>query len=266
MRQTFSLDLRRCCSSPARPQRAVPLLAGAEALKWRASRTPTPATRRIIFIPFPSAVLVPGRPCRRKYLLTQPIHLAPSTDPPSPARARMAMLLRKVWGSVLARAAAPGADPRARRAQAHRAEQYQYHGSLSLGALDAVPTDVLAQILRLLGPLDAARSSAVCRAWRVLASDNGLWAFFLRLGPEPWDLVVFAETHLAAGPASHPWCVPFSPLATGLLSSAPALGVVPDVAGHFVGCTTIARRSSRSNRFTASERWSRVLSSWMVRD
>lgn len=134
-----------------------------------------------------------------------PIHLAPSTDPPSPARARMAMLLRKVWGSVLARAAAPGADPRARRAQAHRAEQYQYHGSLSLGALDAVPTDVLAQILRLLGPLDAARSSAVCRAWRVLASDNGLWAFFLRLGPEPWDLVVFAETHLAAGPASHPW-------------------------------------------------------------
>lgn len=224
------------------------------------------ATRRIIFIPFPSTVLVPGRPCRRKYLLTQPIHLAPSTDPPSPARARMAMLLRKVWGSVLARAAAPGADPRARRAQAHRAEQYQYHGSLSLGALDAVPTDVLAQILRLLGPLDAARSSAVCRAWRVLASDNGLWAFFLRLGPEPWDLVVFAETHLAAGPASHPWCVPFSPLATGLLSSAPALGVVPDVAGHFVGCTTIARRSSRSNRFTASERWSRVLSSWMVRD
>lgn len=249
----------------------MPLLAGAEAPEGpQVAREPhanaRDATRRIIFIPFPSTVLVPGRPCRRKYLLTQPIHLAPSTDPPSPARARMAMLLRKVWGSVLARAAAPGADPRALRAQAHRAEQYQYHGSLSLGALDAVPTDVLAQILRLLGPLDAARSSAVCRAWRVLASDNGLWAFFLRLGPEPWDLVVFAETHLAAGPASHPWCVPFSPLATGLLSSAPALGVVPDVAGHFVGCTTIARRSSRSNRFTASERWSRVLSSWMVRD
>ncbi|CAD6259152.1 unnamed protein product [Miscanthus lutarioriparius] len=57
-----------------------------------------------------------------------------------------------------------------------------------------------------MGPLDAAPSSAVCRAWRVLASDNGLWAFFLRLGPEPWDLVVFAETHLAAGPSSHPWC------------------------------------------------------------
>jgi actin-related protein 8 len=48
---------------------------------------------------------------------------------------------------------------------------------------------------------DAARSSAMCRAWRHLASDNALWAFFLSLGPEPWDLVVFAETHLASGPA-----------------------------------------------------------------
>jgi hypothetical protein len=186
----------------------------------------------------------------------------------------MAMLLRKVWGSVLARAAAPGADrppgsPRARHAHAQRAEQfqYQYHGSLSLGALDAVPTDVLAQILRLLGPLDAARSSAVCRAWRVLASDNGLWAFFLRLGPEPWDLVVFAETHLAAGPSSHPWCVRACRsrhslyLLVAVLNSAPvALGVVPDIAWHFVGCTTITRRSSRLSRFTASERWSRVLS------
>jgi actin-related protein 8 len=71
---------------------------------------------------------------------------------------------------------------------------------------------VIAQILRLLGPVDAARSSAVCRAWRILASDNGLWAFFLRLGPEPWDLVVFAETHLAYGPDSHPWlCFDNSP-------------------------------------------------------
>ncbi|OEL34296.1 Actin-related protein 8 [Dichanthelium oligosanthes] len=124
----------------------------------------------------------------------------------------MAMLLRKVWGSVLARAApgpvvpaAPG-SPRGRRGAHPGAEQYS--ASLSLGALDAVPTDVLAQILRLLGPVDAARSGTVCRAWRILASDNGLWAFFLRLGPEPWDLVVFAETNLAAGPDSHPWSVP----------------------------------------------------------
>jgi actin-related protein 8 len=134
------------------------------------------------------------------------------------------MLLRKVWGSVLARAAAavgapapvpvPPGSPRGRggrrrgRHPAADAERYD-SASMSLGALDAVPTDVLAQILRLLGPADAARSTAVCRAWRVLASDNALWAFFLRLGPDPWDLVVFAETHLAAGPAdSHPWSVP----------------------------------------------------------
>ncbi|KAK3141215.1 hypothetical protein QOZ80_4BG0330940 [Eleusine coracana subsp. coracana] len=117
----------------------------------------------------------------------------------------MAMLLRKVWGTVLARAAsASGAPEPAASPRRRHAPPLEYHGALSLGALDAVPTDVLAQILRLLGPFDAARCSAVCRAWRVLASDNGLWAFFLSLGPEPWDLVVFAETHLAADPASHP--------------------------------------------------------------
>jgi actin-related protein 8, plant len=45
---------------------------------------------------------------------------------------------------------------------------------------------VLVQILQsLLGLTDAARSSAVYRAWRILASDNGLWAFFLRLVPIP---------------------------------------------------------------------------------
>jgi actin-related protein 8 len=123
------------------------------------------------------------------------------------------LLLRKVWGSVLARAGAPrdpdsgssssssssSSSPR-RRGPAAAAE----YGSL--GALDAVPIDVLAQILRLLGPVDAARSSAACRAWRLLASDNALWAFFLSLGPEPWDLVVFAETHLAAGPAEPRRC------------------------------------------------------------
>uniref|UniRef100_A0A0A9DEX1 ARP908 n=1 Tax=Arundo donax TaxID=35708 RepID=A0A0A9DEX1_ARUDO len=118
----------------------------------------------------------------------------------------MGMLLRKVWCSVLSRAAAaPGPDATAGSPRGRRAlPPAEFYASLSLGALDAVPTDMLAQILRLLGPVDAARSSAVCRAWRILASDNGLWAFFLRLDPEPWDLVVFAETHLAAGPASHP--------------------------------------------------------------
>ncbi|XP_052151586.1 actin-related protein 8 [Oryza glaberrima] len=116
----------------------------------------------------------------------------------------MAVLLRKVWGSVLARAAAGAAPPEAFAAAAspHRPQAAGEYGSL--GALDVLPIDVLAQILRLLGPADAARSTAVCRAWRLLASDNGLWAFFLRLGPDPWELVVFAETHLAAGPALHP--------------------------------------------------------------
>ncbi|XP_062184360.1 actin-related protein 8 isoform X2 [Phragmites australis] len=115
----------------------------------------------------------------------------------------MAMLLRKVWGSVLTRAA-PLPGPAASSPRGRRAPPAEYYASLSMGTLDAVPTDVLVQILRLLGPADAARTSAVCRAWRILASDNDLWAFFLRLGPEPWDLVVFAETHLASSPASDP--------------------------------------------------------------
>ncbi|KAL5214193.1 hypothetical protein ABZP36_003345 [Zizania latifolia] len=113
----------------------------------------------------------------------------------------MTQLLRKVWGSVLARGAPPDTPPGSPRRRAAPPPAGEFG---SLGALDAVPIDVLAQILRLLGPADAARSSAVCRTWRLLASDNGLWAFFLRLGPDPWDLVVFAETHLAAGPALHP--------------------------------------------------------------
>uniref|UniRef100_A0A453DC76 F-box domain-containing protein n=1 Tax=Aegilops tauschii subsp. strangulata TaxID=200361 RepID=A0A453DC76_AEGTS len=69
---------------------------------------------------------------------------------------------------------------------------------------------------RLLGPADAARSVAVCRTWRLLASDNALWAFFLSLGPDPWDLVVFAETHLAAGPAQ-PRRLPLPPLSSSPL-------------------------------------------------
>jgi actin-related protein 8, plant len=146
----------------------------------------------------------------------------------------MAMLLRKVWGSVLARTAPP---------RGRCAPPVEYHGTLSLGALDAVPTDVLVQILRLLGPVDAARCSAVCRAWRILASDNGLWAFFLRVGPEPWDLVVFAETHLAADPASRPRCVPCRPLSSAVLKIRPAIGTVPKIAVPSVGCSTIARSS-----------------------
>uniref|UniRef100_A0A0D9WAW8 F-box domain-containing protein n=1 Tax=Leersia perrieri TaxID=77586 RepID=A0A0D9WAW8_9ORYZ len=130
----------------------------------------------------------------------------------------MSLLLRKVWGTVLSRAAAAGAaqppvdsppsSPRRRGGGGGGAHAHEYG---SLGELDALPIDVLAQILRLLGPADAARSGAVCRAWRLLAADNGLWAFFLRLGPDPWDLVVFAETHLAAGPASVPLYYDFSP-------------------------------------------------------
>ncbi|KAH0449922.1 hypothetical protein IEQ34_020614 [Dendrobium chrysotoxum] len=103
----------------------------------------------------------------------------------------MAMLLKKVWESMLSRSGSTSNPGR---------------GSLdfparpfSMGAFDQLPTDVFMQILRMLGPRDAARARAVCWAWKSLASDNMLWIFFLQNGKEPWDSVVFAESHLRVG-------------------------------------------------------------------
>ncbi|ONM12409.1 Actin-related protein 8 [Zea mays] len=92
----------------------------------------------------------------------------------------MAMLLRKVWGSVLARAAAPGADPRARRAQAHRAEQYQLY-------YDSSPQLSFKQIygLRALvpGTLIVDGGSGYCKyGWSKYAAPSGRCATFLEFG------------------------------------------------------------------------------------
>ncbi|KAI0492411.1 hypothetical protein KFK09_026682 [Dendrobium nobile] len=103
----------------------------------------------------------------------------------------MAMLLKKVWESMVSRSGSTSNSDR---------------GSLdfparpfSMGAFDQLPTDVFMQILRMLGPRDAAKARAVCWAWKSLASDNMLWIFFLQNGKEPWDSVVFAESHLRVG-------------------------------------------------------------------
>ncbi|KAG0475007.1 hypothetical protein HPP92_014693 [Vanilla planifolia] len=69
----------------------------------------------------------------------------------------------------------------------------------SMGTFDQLPTDVFMQILRLLGPRETARIRAVCWSWKLLASDNMLWVFFLRNGKETWDSVLFAESHLRIG-------------------------------------------------------------------
>ncbi|XP_072994258.1 actin-related protein 8 [Typha latifolia] len=101
----------------------------------------------------------------------------------------MSLLLRKVWGSVLSRSASSSG----------RSLPDFPEGHPSLGAFDLIPIDVFMQILRFLGPRDAARTSLVCKSWRLLVSDNRLWIFFLQSGKEPWDCLVFAETHLRSG-------------------------------------------------------------------
>nr|CAD1822948.1 unnamed protein product [Ananas comosus var. bracteatus] len=108
----------------------------------------------------------------------------------------MALLLRKVWGSVLTRSGSTSSSgSRSIRSSSDLGED----PNSSMGAFDLIPTDVFMQILRLLGPREAARSSLMCRAWRALVADNRLWIFFLQNGKEPWDCVVFAETHLRGG-------------------------------------------------------------------
>ncbi|XP_061354163.1 actin-related protein 8 isoform X2 [Gastrolobium bilobum] len=70
-----------------------------------------------------------------------------------------------------------------------------------MGVLEQLPSDIFMQILRLLGPKEAAKLSVVCKALRLLVSDNRLWIHFLQTPQaEPsWDSVFFAETSLSSG-------------------------------------------------------------------
>lgn len=103
----------------------------------------------------------------------------------------MAVLLRKVWESMLNRSGSTSSSGRGSSNFLDR--------PFSMGAFDQLPTDVFMQILRILGPRDTAKARTVCWAWRSLASDNMLWIFFLQNGKEPWDSVAFAESYLQVG-------------------------------------------------------------------
>ncbi|KAK9268739.1 hypothetical protein L1049_000500 [Liquidambar formosana] len=100
----------------------------------------------------------------------------------------MAMLLRKVWESVSSRSASHSVS----------SDRHIFVQS-SMGAFDHLPSDIVFQIFRLLGPKEAARLSLVCKAWRFLVSDNRLWVFFLQNEPQSWDSIFFAETQLRSG-------------------------------------------------------------------
>ncbi|KAL0550180.1 hypothetical protein IC582_014683 [Cucumis melo] len=100
----------------------------------------------------------------------------------------MAMLLRKVWGSVSTRSRLPLENSSTGFEEP------------SLGDFDRIPVEILMQILQLAGPKTTAKMGMLCKSWRSLvSSDNTLWIFFLQNQLEPWDSVLFGETKLASG-------------------------------------------------------------------
>lgn len=110
----------------------------------------------------------------------------------------MATLLRKVWESVSNRSFSNGDSPQ--RHRSHHSSSSSSSSS-SLGTFDHIPSDILQQILRLLGPKEAAKMSVVCKSWKSLVSDNRLWIFFLQNHNhhDSWDSVIFSETYLRSG-------------------------------------------------------------------
>lgn len=103
---------------------------------------------------------------------------------------KMSMLLRRVWETMSSRTCSTG-DSSARPSCTTE--------SSSLGAFDQIPWDVLIQIVKLIGPKEAAKLCVVSKSWRALVSDNRLWIFFLQHQQEPWDSIFFGETTLGSG-------------------------------------------------------------------
>ena len=107
----------------------------------------------------------------------------------------MASLLRKMMDSVLSNHRSTSSSA------SNSLERSRCVDSSSLGVFfEKLPSEILIQILRLLGPKEAAKLGLVCKAWRSLASDNLLWIYFLQnYQLEPWDTIFFAESNLCSG-------------------------------------------------------------------
>ncbi|KAL7186828.1 hypothetical protein ACSBR2_028531 [Camellia fascicularis] len=105
----------------------------------------------------------------------------------------MSSLLRKVWGSVSNR---PNSNSNSSSSDRRRE---MVLAQSSTGAFDRIPFDILIQILKLLGPKEAAKLSSVCKPWKLIVSENRLWMYFLQNQQEPWDSIFFGETQLRLG-------------------------------------------------------------------
>ncbi|KAJ0508603.1 putative F-box domain-containing protein [Helianthus annuus] len=57
----------------------------------------------------------------------------------------------------------------------------------STGEFDRIPIDIFIQILKLVGPKEAAKLTVVCKSWRLIVSGNLLWIYFLQNQLDPWD-------------------------------------------------------------------------------
>ncbi|CAK7323888.1 unnamed protein product [Dovyalis caffra] len=104
------------------------------------------------------------------------------------------MLLKKVWESLSNRRSS--SIDLVITQPSYRESSSSSSSSSSLGAFDGLPIDVVLQIVKLVGPKDAARLSVVCQSWRSLVSDDRLWIYFLQQNHDPWHSVFFAETNL----------------------------------------------------------------------
>lgn len=71
--------------------------------------------------------------------------------------------------------------------------------SSSTGEFDRIPIDIFMQILKLLGPKEAAKLIVVCKSWKLIVSCNNLWIYYLQNKKDPWDAMFFAESNLRSG-------------------------------------------------------------------
>ncbi|KAI3769089.1 hypothetical protein L6452_00186 [Arctium lappa] len=71
--------------------------------------------------------------------------------------------------------------------------------SSSTGEFDRIPLDIFMQILKLLGPKEAAKLTVICKSWKLIVSDNMFWISYLQNQQGPWDSMFFAETNLRSG-------------------------------------------------------------------
>ncbi|MED6109430.1 actin-like protein arp8 [Stylosanthes scabra] len=105
----------------------------------------------------------------------------------------MSMVLRRVW-ELVSRSNADGSS-------SEELSQSSSSCSSDMGELEKLPGDIVIQIIRVLGPKEAAKLCCVCKTLRCLLLDNRLWIHFLQTyqSHPSWDSLFFAETTLSYG-------------------------------------------------------------------